>query len=73
MSVTEDEARKYLAYPKFHTQLIRTIVVNGWAWLKNDLGLGNGFGGNDSGVSGSYKEDFGDNSSFRVELRVKKV
>ncbi len=76
MGVTEDEARDYLADPKFHEKLRKAFGVNGWAWLKTDAATRN-FGIALSGYhDGIYKSNayacsgFG---SFRASLRVKRA
>lgn len=65
-----------LADPKAHEQLISAIQVNGWAWLKTDEAkrkLGSAFCGGSPGVYGADAYLYGEGSSFRAALRVKKV
>lgn len=76
MGVKEDEARDYLADPKFHEQLRKAVKVNGWAWLKTDAATrksGDAFDGYYNGIYKDNADSYNDVSSFRASLRVKKA
>jgi hypothetical protein len=76
MGVKEDVAGNYLADTKFHEQLRKAMIVDGWAWLKTDAatrktgGALDGFASGIGKVLAYYRHASG---SFRAVLRVKKA
>lgn len=78
MGVDENVAQDYLADPKYHVQLIKTIKndINGRAWLKRDSASrskGASFIGDEDNILEVYVPRHSVNGFFRAALRVKKA